>query len=145
MTLPKNLTSIIMYNIPFYILFGIICGFASLYFTRTTLFMEDKIYKIINSFGRWSICSMGLGMLIFFFPPLYGEGYGCLTALLNGRDLFAIGTTYFSGFFIKPWIIPLFFLGVFFFKVFSMFMDESALFLRGLFFITLLHLLSDKV
>jgi CIC family chloride channel protein len=119
-TFATTLSAFRMANIPFYVLFGILCGFASLYFTRTTLFMEDKIHKIVHPFGRWFVCSLGLGVLIFFLPPLYGEGYGCLSALLNDKDLAAIGTTYFSGFFVKPWIVPAFFMAVFFLKVFSM-------------------------
>lgn len=107
-------------NLPYYILFGIICGMASLYFTRTTLAMEDRIKSINGSYKRWLISAASLGVLIFLFPPLYGEGYDVLTHLLNNNSQGAIGTTFFSQFFNQPWIIPLFFLGVFVFKVFSM-------------------------
>lgn len=107
-------------NLPYYLLCGVICGLASLYFTRTTLAMEDKIKSINGSYKRWLISAACLGMLIFLFPPLYGEGYDVLTNLLNGNSTGAIGTTFFGKFLNREWIIPIFFLGVFIFKVFSM-------------------------
>lgn len=119
-TLENSLTAFKISNLPFYVVFGIICGFASVYFIRTTLFLEDKIGKISNPLNKWLICAIGIGIVVFFFPPLYGEGYGSLTSLLNDRDLEAIGTTFFVNFFNKPWIVPIFFLGVFFMKVFTM-------------------------
>lgn len=116
----NTLTQFNMGNIPYYIVFGIICGIASLYFTRMTLGIEDRVAKISNPLKKWALCSIGLGISIFLFPPLYGEGYGCLTSLLNGEDVAAVGTNLFGGLFSFRWAVPLFFLGVFFFKVFSM-------------------------
>lgn len=107
-------------NIPYYVVFGIICGFGSLYFTRATLKLEDKIKSIEGPFKRWGISALCLGLLIFIFPPLYGEGYGVLTNLLNGDSQHALGTTFITNVITKEWMIPLFFIAVFFFKVFSM-------------------------
>ena len=75
-----------MRNIPFYAVLGVFCGFCSLYFLRTTLFMEDLLGKMRNPYLRWALCAMGLGLLIFLFPPLYGEGYEDVGLLLNGRS-----------------------------------------------------------
>lgn len=116
----NDLTPFSIGNLPFYILFGNICGYASLYFTRTTLWLEDKIKGIMGTTRRWLISAACLGLLIFIFPPLYGEGYGVLTDLLMNNSDEAVGTSIFSRFFTREWIVPLFFIGVFFFKVFSM-------------------------
>lgn len=116
----NSITPFEINNLPYYIFFGVVCGLASLYFTRTTLAMEDKIKSIKAPYKRWIISAACLGVLIFLFPPLYGEGYEVLTDLLNNNHSQAIGTTFFSHFFSKEWIIPIFFLGVFVFKVFSM-------------------------
>ena len=116
----NTLSEFSMGNLPFYILFGILCGFASLYFTRMNLHLEDKIKSVENPYKRWLMSAICLGFLIFIFPPLYGEGYGTLTDLLNNNSMEAIGTSYFSRFFNREWIIPIFFLAVFIFKVFSM-------------------------
>ncbi len=75
-----------MRNIPFYLVLGIVCGLFSLYFLRTTLFLEDWFGKNLkNPYLKWFLCSVGLGLLIFLFPPLYGEGYEHVGELLNGR------------------------------------------------------------
>ncbi len=116
----NTITPFQMGNIVYYVAFGIICGFASLYFTRMTLKTEDRIGKIKNPIRKWAFCALGIGILMFIFPPLYGEGYGCLTNLLNGKDVEAVGTSFFSKFFNIPWVLPIFFLAVFFLKVFSM-------------------------
>ncbi len=117
---PNTITEFSLGNFPYYILFGIICGLGSLYFTRTTLRLEDKIKGIINPYKRWFISAASLGLLIFIFPPLYGEGYDVLTNLLNNNPAEAVGTSIFEKIVVRPWIVPLFFLAVFFFKVFSM-------------------------
>jgi CIC family chloride channel protein len=109
-----------MNNIPFYIVLGIACGFISLYFIRMTLKMEDRISSIKGVFKRWAISAISLGLLIFIFPPLYGEGYESLTALLNNNANAAIGPSIFLGIIEYEWFIPLFFTAVIFFKVWAM-------------------------
>lgn len=109
-----------MNNIPFYLFLGVVCGFGSLYFTRTTLRLEDKIKSIEGTYKRWCISAISLGLLIFIFPPLYGEGYDSISYLLNNIPDKAIGNTFFTKFFTVEWMIPIFFLAVFIFKVFTM-------------------------
>lgn len=116
----NDLTPFSIGNLPYYILFGIICGYASLYFTRTTLWLEDKIKGITGTTKRWAISAACLGLLIFLFPPLYGEGYSVLTSLLMNNSQEAVGTSLFSKYFTIDWVVPIFFVGVFFLKVFSM-------------------------
>ena len=117
----NTISEFAMSNIPFYLAFGIICGFASLYFIRTTLSTEERIKKIANPYRRWAVSAVSLGLLIFIFPPLYGEGYEVLTDLLNNNPGNAIETSFFQRFLLEqPWILPLFFFLVFLFKVFSM-------------------------
>lgn len=109
-----------LHNIPFYILLGLFCAVCSIYFTRTTLWLEDKIKSISNPFGRWGISAIGLGLLIFLFPPLYGEGYEYVSILLNGGNVDFDGETVLSFFLHHKWSIPVFFLLILVLKVFSM-------------------------
>ncbi len=112
-----ELTPFAMSNIPFYIILGVLAGFGSLYFMRSTLWMEDKLAGIGNVYVRWALCAVGLGLMIFLFPQLYGEGYGILEELLSGRISQADRSTAFSSLTAKDWGIPLFFLLVFLVKV----------------------------
>jgi CIC family chloride channel protein len=72
-------------RIPYYILLGIFCGMVSFYFTRGTLFIEGLFGKLKNPYLKPLTGGLLLGMVILFLPPLYGEGYNTLDALLNGN------------------------------------------------------------
>jgi len=115
-----TLTPFSMGNIPFYIILGIVGGFGSLYFMRMTLRLEDRIGKLANPYARWAICALALGLLIFLFPPLYGEGYDSLGALLNGEDLALEGRSVLSFLLSWRWGVPVLFALIFFLKVFAM-------------------------
>jgi len=82
-----TLTPFSMGNIPFYVILGVVGAFGSLYFMRTTLWLEDKLGGMKGAYKKWIICAAGLGLLIFLFPTLYGEGYTSLRGLLNGNML----------------------------------------------------------
>ena len=75
-----------MQNIPLYMLLGVFLGFCSLYFVRATLALEDWMGKWKNPYLRWFFCALALGLLLFFFPPLRGEGYDFLGGLLRGEQ-----------------------------------------------------------
>ncbi|MBQ9661181.1 MAG: chloride channel protein [Bacteroidales bacterium] len=115
-----TLTPFSMVNLPFYIILGVVGGFGSLYFLRTTLQLEDRIGKTLNPYLRWGVCALALGLLIFLFPPLYGEGYDSLGALLNGQDLALEGRSVLSFLLDWKWGVPLFFALIFFLKVLAM-------------------------
>ncbi len=71
-------------RIPFVILLGVFCGFVSLYFTKVMNMMENFFSKLGKPWKKAMIGGAILATLIFFFPPLYGEGYGAITDLLGG-------------------------------------------------------------
>lgn len=70
-------------RIPYYIILGLVCGFSSLYFTRGMNWIEDMFRKVKNIWVKFAIGGVILSALIFIFPPLYGEGYDSISALLN--------------------------------------------------------------
>jgi len=121
-----ELTEFSMGNIPFYIIMGVVMGFCSLYFTNATLGLEDKIGKIRNGYLRWAVCAVGLGLLIFILPPLYGEGYDSLQALLMGREVSFEGHSVLGFLLDSPWGVPFFFALVFFLKVVAMTLTNSG-------------------
>lgn len=73
-------------RIPYVIFLGIFCGLVSLYFTRVMNWTEGQFRKIGTTFWRkFMLGGIMLSLLIFLFPPLYGEGYDTITLLLNGQ------------------------------------------------------------
>ena len=121
-----QLTPFSMPNIPFYILLGIAAGFFSLYFTNGTLWLEDKLAKFRNDYVKWICCALGLGLLIFLFPPLYGQGYDSLHSLLNGQEIVLERKTILSFLMRGSWGVPLFFLLILFFKIVAMTLTNSG-------------------
>jgi chloride channel protein, CIC family len=121
-----TLTPFAMKNIPFYIILGLFCGICSIYFIRTTLKLEDKIGKMKNTFLRWAVCAVGLGILIYLFPQLYGEGYGSLGNLLNGKEFSLDGQTPLAFLAGSRWSVPVFFLLILLLKVFSMTLTNAG-------------------
>ncbi len=116
-----SVTPFAMQNIPFYVLLGMFCGLTALYFIHTTLSMEDRLGRLKNPYVKWFLSAVSLGLLIFLFPPLHGEGYNFLGPLLNGAQNLDFGGDTPLEFFLQwKWSIPFFFLLVLLLKVFSM-------------------------
>jgi CIC family chloride channel protein len=62
-------------NLPFYIILGFLTGFLSLWFSKTSHQTKIQLGKIKNPYFRAITASLGLGVLLLFFPSFYGEGY----------------------------------------------------------------------
>ncbi len=73
----------ILKHLPYYIVLGILTGFVSLYFTRTSMYIETQMSKIKHTWQRWLAGSVLLSVLIYALPSLYGEGYEFLRVLIN--------------------------------------------------------------
>ena len=77
----------LMERIPAVMLLGILCGLVSLYFTRSMNWFEDIFRRYSNPYTKLLLGGTLLSILIFLFPPLYGEGYDTITLLLNGTNV----------------------------------------------------------
>ncbi len=82
-------------NIPYYIILGIFAGLVSLYFTRFSMYLESLFDCVRNSYQKMLIGGLSLGVLIFLFPPLYGEGYNTIQALLDGNHTHLVNNSIF--------------------------------------------------
>lgn len=72
-------------DIPFFILLGILSGLTSVYFTKSFLWIEKRFEKIKLLRNRMLLGGVLLGVLIFYFPALYGEGYNMVKAVIRGN------------------------------------------------------------
>lgn len=96
------------HKIPYAILLGIFCGFVSLYFTRVMMSMESMFSKIRHQWIKISLGGVILAVLIFIFPPLYGEGYDAINILLDGDPSQMLDGTAFYSDRHSTWFIALF-------------------------------------
>ncbi len=71
-------------DLPFFILLGIFTGLVSLYFTKVSMKVEEKVSALRNTWMRVMVGGITLGVLIFLFPTLFGEGYTTIRSLLHG-------------------------------------------------------------
>ena len=104
-------------NIPWYILLGIISGLISLYFSKGTLFLEEKYEKIRNVYLRLLLGGIIVGGLVYLFPPFFGEGYDTIMALLQGNSDLILTNSIFSRFSDSFFAMCLFMLGLILLKV----------------------------
>ena len=71
-------------NMPYYIFLGILCGLVSVYFSRSVMEVETRV-KNINKNVRPLLGGLALGLIIFIFPPIYGEGYIGIKTLASNQ------------------------------------------------------------
>jgi CIC family chloride channel protein len=107
-------------NIPYYLILGILAGLISTYFTKVTLYAETLYSRILNPWTRLLAGGTIVGVLIFFLPPLYGEGYEILNQLLNGETEVLAQGSFFSTFQDKPLMFFLFLVLIIFIKPIAM-------------------------
>ncbi|MBL7905732.1 MAG: chloride channel protein [Bacteroidales bacterium] len=122
-----------LYNIPFYILLGVISGLVSLYFTRANMFVENQFRKISSFRLKLLYGGIALSLLIFFFPPLFGEGYEVLTDILNNRGDNIVNESLFYSLKNESWVFISFLVLVLFFKVIAMALTTAGGGVGGIF------------
>lgn len=97
---------------PYYALLGLVCGLVSYYFTRTMFKVEGLISRVRSITFRAVLGGLGLGLIIFLFPPIYGEGYNTIKAMLAGQDAALLSNSLFFSNFDDPLFLLLFLVGV---------------------------------
>jgi len=104
--------------IPFYIVLGLLCGCVSAYMTRTTFSLEAFFKTVkLNARGRVIIGGLALGLLIFLFPPLFGEGYDTINDLFQRHYSALLNNSFFYELKDSPWAIIGFAAAMIFIKV----------------------------
>ena len=107
----------IVSQIPYYLALGVVCALSSIYFLRVTRTVERGMSKLHSQTARYILGAGVLGILIFFFPPLFGEGYSSLTELLNGSsDTLMNGSIIPQNVLAIPWFIIVYMLLLILFK-----------------------------
>lgn len=106
-----------IHNIHWYVLLGVFCGLFSFLFTRGNLYIENLLRKISNSYVRILIGASVLGLLIFFFPSLWGEGYHSIDLILNNIGTSVLNNSLLTGFKEDHGIFPLIILATMLMKI----------------------------
>lgn len=120
-------------HIPHYIILGILCGLVSLYVSRMTGKTEHLVQKISNKWLRALVGGLALGLLIFIFPPLFGEGYSTLNAIFNGNTNALVDNSFFFGLQNNIWLLLLITFCIMMLKVVAMALTNGSGGVGGIF------------
>ncbi|WP_010521728.1 chloride channel protein [Aquimarina agarivorans] len=107
-------------DLPFYIFLGIGTAFTSVYFTKMYFGIFRLFSKLNNNFYRFAISVTTIGLLLYFIPPLYGEGLSFINSLLTNNHLAALGKTPFDDHINNVWVVITLLFGITVFKAIAM-------------------------
>lgn len=124
-------------NLPYYILLGIFCGLISFYFTRMGMLVESLVKKIKNTFRRLVLGGISLGILVFIFPSLWGEGYESINKIFNGLGPDLLNNSVFFDWKSDPYVLLIILFLILIFKVFAMSITTASGGVGGIFAPTL--------
>jgi CIC family chloride channel protein len=73
-------------GLPFYLLLGILCGIAAIGYTKALYWVEDQFERIkIDDLWHPAIGALGLGIIGYFVPRVFGVGYDTISDILNNH------------------------------------------------------------
>ncbi|MBQ4278990.1 MAG: chloride channel protein [Rikenellaceae bacterium] len=113
-------------NLPIYTALGLLCGLISYYFTAVNAKVGSYFGRFKKQYQRWAVGGLILGVLIFVFPPLYGEGYESFIDLLHGNPEALFNNSMFFKYRSIPWVVILYLVAILFFKVVAMSATNAA-------------------
>ncbi len=113
-------------NIPMYAALGVACGLVAYYFTSVNGAVVRVFRTMKHSWQKWLVGGAILGVLLFLFPPLYGEGYEALGELMHGRMDGLFRGSLFWEYRAIPWVIILFLVATLLLKVIAMATTNAA-------------------
>lgn len=104
----------------FYITLGIGTGFASIYFTKIYFAITSFFNRFKSARKKLIVGGIAIGVMLFFIPPLYGEGFGFINNLMLGNDIDALGNTPLNEYLDNIWIVIALLFGITIFKAIAM-------------------------
>ena len=76
----------IPHALPFYLVLGPLCGLAAVFLSKALYWVEDTFERLpIDELWWPAIGALGLGIIGYFVPRVFGVGYETIGAILNGE------------------------------------------------------------
>ncbi|WP_110474678.1 chloride channel protein [Winogradskyella epiphytica] len=104
----------------FYMILGLGTGIASIYFTKIYFAIYAFFDRFKTRFTKLLVGGLAIGIMLYFIPPLYGEGLSFTRDLFDGNYLHALGTNPFDKYTDNIWVVILLLIGFTIFKVIAM-------------------------
>lgn len=124
-------------DIGFYIILGLVSGIASIYFSKIYFAITQFFQRFDSIVKRLIIGGIGIGVMLYFIPPLYGEGYALINNLLHGNEMAIFDNTLVKDYSENVWMLIILLVGVTLFKAIAMTTTFAAGGVGGIFVPTL--------
>ncbi len=124
-------------DLPYYIVLGIVAGFVSVYFTRMYITIGEFFDRLQSFWTKLLIGGVGLGVLVYFFPSLFGEGYEAINACLAGNVDYLFTNSLFVDFQDEMWAVLILLVSVVLLKIVATSLTFGAGGIGGIFAPTL--------
>ncbi|MBT8316662.1 MAG: chloride channel protein [Lutibacter sp.] len=106
-----------LHDVSFYVLLGVASALTSIYFSKVYFGIGNFFKKFDNPYKRLLIGGLLLGVIVYFVPPLFGEGYETINHILKGsvpniitNNIFHVATD-------NIWVIIALLTGLILFKI----------------------------
>jgi CIC family chloride channel protein len=106
-------------NTLYYLLLGLFAGFISIYHSRVFVRIDNLFDKIKQPYAKAITGGALLILLIFLFPPLFGEGYSSIISLSQSDTQSLLVNSAFRNYLDNEWLVLLFLGAIVFIKVFA--------------------------
>ena len=113
-------------QVPLFLLLGCFCGVMAFYFTSVNSKVGGFYNSLTQQWRKWLYAGISLGILIFIFPPLYGEGHDSFGALMMGNTDSLFNHTLFHSLSSTDWFLIIYLIAVMLFKVVAMATTNAA-------------------
>ncbi|HKC67320.1 MAG TPA: chloride channel protein, partial [Bacteroidia bacterium] len=107
------------YNVPLYIVLGVMAGFLSLYYVNIFSKVESKFHNSKSKLYKWLAGGISLTILIAIFPSLFGEGYESIKSLADVEPNDFLKQSILSEFISSKWVVLILITLTMFLKAFA--------------------------
>ncbi|NQX81239.1 MAG: chloride channel protein [Flavobacteriaceae bacterium] len=124
-------------DVLFYILLGVTSSTTSIYFSKVYFGIANFFKRFDNPYKRLLIGGVSIGVVVYFIPPLFGEGFEIINDVLKGDISAIVNDNIFN---IVPddvWLVMALLVGLVAFKVIAMALTFGAGGVGGVFAPTL--------
>ncbi len=104
----------------FYIILGLGTAIGSIYFTKIYFAVYAFFDRFKSKFTKLLVGGFAIGVMLYFIPPLYGEGLSFTRDLYDGNYLHALGSTFFDKYLDNIWVVIVLLIGFTIFKAIAM-------------------------
>jgi len=104
----------------FYLILGVGTAFGSIYFSKIYFAVLKFFNRFKTPYQRLFFGGLAIGIMLYFIPPLYGEGFGVINSLLADDHIAALGKTPFDNFNDNIWVVIALLFGITIFKAIAM-------------------------